>query len=583
MHVIVLGNTTELSIFCDLMKKASATVQSHPSITVGDLRAVASDVDVLAYSSETLSPDMSKSVQALAHWTGALACDISDGADMVSDAANALPEHLLQAATGLAETTGFPEAAPTISKVPFIAVSSALYAASIVLALSRCTSPDAAAPSFKVSRYLTAINALTTFLPAALQGATPTRIGNQHPSSSPWNTYPTEDGWVLICTSKDPQWEKLRDTIAADAVSDPKFDTHAARIEMRAELDGLIAQWTQTLKTEACVDILLKGGVPVGPILTMNTLFDDPNLKKRQPQATPLIEPDMDASALINSLSLYRVTPLSPVPQTGPSTTSRAIDQRSIDKPLAGLRVIELGQFTTAPLACRHLAHLGADVLKIEAPSGEPARHWKPILDGVGHFFTISNTGKRFQKLNLRDQAQLERLKEEIRTADIIVENMRPDVMGKLGLGHAQLAALNPNVTLCSISGFGAFSAYPGRAAYDTIIQGMSGMMDLTRSNGRPAKLGISGADILGAQMALFAILSTLDTAGQFIDVSMQDVAAYAAILGLKSSESHISDTACRTVNRIVQNKTFVNKVLTKIPDPHGVSRLAPRLPYRVT
>lgn len=577
MHILVLGNTIELIIFADLMEKVGMTVDSRPSPKKKDLGAINADVGVVAFSSETLSAAVLDGIKRRSAAVGIFTCNVTGGSDLLSPDSGPLPEHLLQAATGLAHTTGFPDAMPTISGVPFIALSTALYAASTVLAVAQSADNSNAASGITVSRYLTAINALTTFLPAALLGGDPARIGNQHPSSSPWNTYPTQDGWVLICTSKDTQWEKLRDAIGSGAVSDPKFDSHAARIEMRIDLDALIGDWSKTLSTQTCIDTLLSAGVPAGPILSVEKVWDDPNLQKRQPSVTEQSNPT-------KAMSLFRKQPLDKMVRL--ARTRRGSTQQSADKPLAGLRVIELGQFTTAPLACRHLAHLGADVLKVESPGGEPSRHWKPIIDGVGHFFTITNTGKRFVELNLRDPDQWAQLEAEIRTADVLVENMRPDVMGKLGLGHAELAALNPDLTVCSVSGFGAFGSYPGRAAYDTIIQGMSGIMDMTRCEGMPAKLGISAADILGAQVALFAILSTLDEAGLFIDISMQDVATYAALLGLDDSHSQQAQTSAlkytRTVLEIAQSDVLKHDVLTTVQDQNGKPCLAPRLPYEV-
>lgn len=586
MHIVVLGNTTELIIYSDLMQKAGAKVENCLSPTLQDVRGLNTSIDVVTYSSETLNPDLLAELRNFTQRTGILVCDITDGTDVLSKDTVPQLEYMLQAATGLAHTTGFPEGAPTISKVPFIAFSSALYAASFVLAVLSCDKKTYKDKSMRVSRYLTAINSLTTFLPSALRGGQPTRIGNQHPSSSPWNTYPTQDGWILICTSKDAQWEKLRDTIGTAAVRDPQFDTHAVRIEKRLQLDGFISSWTETMTTNACVDVCLKEGIPAGPILEATKILEDPNLAKRQPEMSSQTLTIKDRRTRISGMSLFRSTPLVPNPKKKTVEKPPRHMNISADRPLAGLRVIELGQFTTAPLACRHLANLGADVLKVESPGGEASRHWKPIIDGIGHFFTITNTGKRFIELNLRAPSQLEQLKDEIRQADIVVENMRPDVMGKLGLGHEELSALNPELTLCSISGFGAYGTYPGRAAYDTIVQGISGIMDLTRSESRPAKLGISAADILGAQVALFAILSNRQETGQFIDISMQDVAAYAAVLGLSESLPERDVKAAlahyQSVQEIANSDVFAKAVLMTIPDQNGAARQAPHLPYRL-
>jgi len=199
---------------------------------------------------------------------------------------------------------------------------------------------------------------------------------------------------------------------------------------------------------------------------------------------------------------------------------------------LQGLRVIEIGQLTTAPLAARHLATLGADVIKVEPPEGESARAWAPLRDGVSHFFVASNGEKRAVALDLKDPADRAYLAGLLQDADVLVENMKPGALARLGFGYEQLRAINPRLVYCAISGFGMDSAYPGRAAVDTVIQAMSGMMDATRSGSTPVKTGISAADIAGGQTGLLLILAALSWRektgrGCAIDVSMQDVGAW--------------------------------------------------------
>lgn len=185
------------------MQKSGGSVRMIVSPQPDHLTLITQTVDVVALSSEIMIDELFADILRTCRRTKTLVCDITDGADPLSADRPPLPEHLLQAATGLAQITGLPNTPPTISKVPFIAVSSALYAASFVLASRRVDPSDRYDQTVKVSRTLTALNALTTFLPAALQGQTLAPIGNSHPSSSPWYTYPTKDGSVLICTSKD--------------------------------------------------------------------------------------------------------------------------------------------------------------------------------------------------------------------------------------------------------------------------------------------------------------------------------------------------------------------------------------------
>jgi crotonobetainyl-CoA:carnitine CoA-transferase CaiB-like acyl-CoA transferase len=195
--------------------------------------------------------------------------------------------------------------------------------------------------------------------------------------------------------------------------------------------------------------------------------------------------------------------------------------------PLAGVKVIEIGQYTTAPLVGKHLAALGAQVVKIEPPDGEVARAWTPGQGGTSYFFALNNTDKQTLALDLKHEKDRAYLRTLLADADVLVENLRPGALAKLGFDRTALAEINPRLIYCSISGFGMESAYPSRPAFDTVIQAMGGLMDLTRSDGVPVKFGASGADILGGQAALLAIVASLASraggAGTFIEISMQD------------------------------------------------------------
>jgi crotonobetainyl-CoA:carnitine CoA-transferase CaiB-like acyl-CoA transferase len=200
--------------------------------------------------------------------------------------------------------------------------------------------------------------------------------------------------------------------------------------------------------------------------------------------------------------------------------------------PLAGLRVLEIGQYTTAPLVARVLGALGAQVFKIEPPGGDAARGWPPLQDGQGYFFTLSNSDKRSVCLDLRTPADRERFASLLLDADVLVENLKPGSLDRLGFDAAARARINPALVYCAISGFGADSAYPGRPAFDTVIQAMSGIMDSIRVNGVPQKTGISFADILGGLFALVGTLAALlsrehTRLGDALDISMQDAAAW--------------------------------------------------------
>ncbi|MEM9797226.1 MAG: CoA transferase [Pseudomonadota bacterium] len=198
-------------------------------------------------------------------------------------------------------------------------------------------------------------------------------------------------------------------------------------------------------------------------------------------------------------------------------------------RPLAGIRVIDLTNVLAGPFACHQLAHLGADVLKVEAVGrGDLARNLgaDPALSerGMGISFLAQNAGKRSLTLNLKDARGADALTRLVASADVLVENFRPGVMDRLGLGYDVLRQTNPRLVYCAISGFGQDGPLADRPAYDQIVQGMSGVMSVTGdADSAPQRVGYPLADTVGGLTAAMAICAALNgpERGAFLDVSM--------------------------------------------------------------
>jgi crotonobetainyl-CoA:carnitine CoA-transferase CaiB-like acyl-CoA transferase len=204
----------------------------------------------------------------------------------------------------------------------------------------------------------------------------------------------------------------------------------------------------------------------------------------------------------------------------------------SADKlPLQGLRVLDLTNVLAGPFACHQLAHLGAEVIKVEALNGgDLARQLgaDAALNqaNMGVSFLAQNAGKRSIALDLKKPGGKAVLRRLVATSHALVENFRPGVMQRLGLGYEALLAHNPRLVYCAISGFGQDSPLQGLPAYDQIIQGMAGVMSITGdAHSAPLRVGFPVADTIGgltAAMAVCAALAERDrVAGRFIDVSM--------------------------------------------------------------
>jgi crotonobetainyl-CoA:carnitine CoA-transferase CaiB-like acyl-CoA transferase len=199
---------------------------------------------------------------------------------------------------------------------------------------------------------------------------------------------------------------------------------------------------------------------------------------------------------------------------------------------LEGVRVLDLTNVLAGPFCCYQLAVLGAEVIKVEAPgSGDLARQLgaDPDLNArlMGASFLAQNAGKRSLTLNLKHARGKEAFLRLVATADALVENFRPGVMTRLGLGYEALAEVRPELVYCAISGFGQDGPLAANPAYDQIIQGLSGVMSVTGSpHTAPLRVGYPVCDTMGGITAAFAVAAALfrrerTGAGEFIDVSM--------------------------------------------------------------
>jgi len=200
-----------------------------------------------------------------------------------------------------------------------------------------------------------------------------------------------------------------------------------------------------------------------------------------------------------------------------------------MSKPLEGIRVLDLTNVLAGPFCCHHLAHLGAEVIKVEAAGrGDLARQLgaDPELNkaGMGVSFLAQNAGKKSITVNLKHPRGRELFLKLVKTADVVVENFRPGVMDRLGVGYETLKGENPQLIYCAISGFGQEGPWVHRPAYDQIIQGSSGVMSITGgTDSAPLRVGYPVADTVGGITAAFAVTAALNARprGSFIDVSM--------------------------------------------------------------
>ena len=235
-------------------------------------------------------------------------------------------------------------------------------------------------------------------------------------------------------------------------------------------------------------------------------------------------------------------------------------DQAARRGPLSGLLVADFSRVLAGPYCTMLLADLGADVIKVESPTGDDTRSWMPPVteDGVSTYFLAINRNKRSVALDLKNDRDLALAKELARRADVFVQNFKPGGLARYGLDYDSVSAANPAVIYASISGFGSGGGGKDLPGYDLMVQAMSGLMSLTGDpDGPPYRAGISAFDVIAGLHATIAILAALNhrTAtgeGQHLEASLMasamsgmvnQTSAYAAagVVPFRMGNSHPS------------------------------------------
>jgi len=197
--------------------------------------------------------------------------------------------------------------------------------------------------------------------------------------------------------------------------------------------------------------------------------------------------------------------------------------------PLHGIKVIEIGTLIAAPFAARLMAEFGAEVIKIEAPGeGDPIRKWRKLHKGTSLWWYLQSRNKKSISINLKEPEGIALVKQLCADADVLIENMKPGALEKLGLGWDVLHALNPKLTMVRISGYGQTGPYKDRPGFGAIGEAMGGIRYTTgEAGGVPARVGVSLGDSLASLHAVMgALMSVLrvkmgNGEGQVVDVSL--------------------------------------------------------------
>lgn len=198
--------------------------------------------------------------------------------------------------------------------------------------------------------------------------------------------------------------------------------------------------------------------------------------------------------------------------------------------PLQGIRVLDLTRVLAGPSASLALADLGAEIIKVEPPgTGDETRTFPPFRDGESHYYIAINRGKKSIVVDLKTEAGVKLVKDLAAQCDVLIENYRPGVMDRLGLGYDVLSDINPGLIYCAISGFGMTGPLKDRPSFDIVLQALSGALSVNGEPGQlPSKLGIPLGDLIGGINGPIAILAALHERnatglGRIIDISLLD------------------------------------------------------------
>jgi len=489
---------------------------------------------------------------------------------------------VIQAVTGALSVTGEAGRPPAKMGLPLADEMSSLFAGIAILAGVERLAKTGKGCYLDTSMFDAGISMLSYMANIYFAtGESPSAVGSAHPTIYPYNAFETLDGYIVVAPFTNAFWRKFCTAIERpDLGKEEKYRSFKERLAARDELGKILDPIMKTRSTSDWQDRLEAGDVPNGPVLSIKEAiemehsqsrgmiaeFDHPVCGKQKTLGTPFHLTYADGRK-------YE-TPYRPPPVVGQHTISilsrlLGYDKGTIEKllddsvvrgskvpgesaatpaqseasepdfekhgdselPLAGLRIVDLTRMLAGPYATLIFADLGADVIKVEEPrNGDPTRHNIPKLGDESTYFMAINRGKRSITLDLKSDVGRDALIELIKTADVVVENYRPGVMDRLGIGYDVLKKIRPDIILCSISGYGQTGPLKDKISFDLVNQAMAGTMSVTGESGRPpVRVGLPAGDLGGGIFAAFGVLAALygrrqTGEGVHIDLALHDI-----------------------------------------------------------
>jgi crotonobetainyl-CoA:carnitine CoA-transferase CaiB-like acyl-CoA transferase len=447
-------------------------------------------------------------------------------------------EAIVQAASGVLMSNGDDNDPPLPAGIPIAALGGGMLGACAVTAALYECAHSGCGQFIDHAEYDSMVTFSGTLLPRYfLTGQSGRRLGNRHAMAAPWNAYPTRDSWLIICTMNDAQFRALAEAIGRpDLLVDPRYQSASLRVQHVTPLDDAVTEWSRARSTRDAVELLRANGIAAGPIQTVHEVLIDPHARYRG------VIPSEEARASGPFLRFSRAGEAHsaagrPAADSSAADGERAPRPASQGKglgPLAGVRVIEVSGHTAGPLAGRLLALLGAEVIKVEPPGGEAARHLAQQVAGQGYLFHVNNTDKLDVTLDVMAEQNRPALEKLLGSGDAFLTNLAPATLAAAGLGPDDLCKRHPGLVYTGLSGFGADGPRGGQKTFDMVVQALSGVMSLTANPaGQPRKVAMSVADLFGACSAAIGTAAALvertrSGRGCFVDATLFDATVWA-------------------------------------------------------
>lgn len=466
-------------------------------------------------------------------------------------------DRVAQAYCGMLHVTGLPGEPPILVPHPLAEYWTGLHGASGLLVALENARRTGHGQVVDLAMYETALRIQEEFIVQYDQlGIVRQRMGNEYAETVPSNHYPTSDGkWVAISAAGIQPFVRVCEAMGNPAAAqDDRFSTPDARLRYRADVNELIATWTITRTAEDIIETFSTHGAPAALVQSVDDILEDRHVRAREDIAASVSQRGrpLQLPARFPRLSGSRPFPTEPAPFVGQDQqlVAELLDRREELElseqsersaghastrtqertgPLTHLRVVDIGRFIAGPFCATILGEFGAEVIKIELPSGDSTRSRHPLKDGVGLSFEMTNRNKLSTTLDLHHEDGRRLFLDLMRTTDVLVENFRPGTLERWNLGPEVLHATNPGLVVLRASGFGQTGPYRDRSAFDRIGLAAGGISYLGgRPDGPPLRPGVLASDYSTALFGFFGVLAALrdrrlSGRGQVVDSTLYE------------------------------------------------------------